>query len=67
MIGGILLVAAAVLGVVSVVQKSPYSHTDAYPVARRVQLFVSVTILRLIVKAACPTNGLSTTLRSFSM
>lgn len=39
MIGGILLVAAAVLGVVSVVQKSPYSHTDAYPVARRVQLF----------------------------
>ncbi|KAK6733335.1 hypothetical protein RB195_017219 [Necator americanus] len=39
MIAGILIAAAIVLLILCRLHKSPYNHSDSYPVARRIQLF----------------------------
>ncbi|KIH61183.1 peptidase, M28 family [Ancylostoma duodenale] len=39
MVGGIFVAAAIVLLILLGLHKSPYNHSDAYPIARRIQLF----------------------------
>ncbi|CAJ0607928.1 unnamed protein product [Cylicocyclus nassatus] len=39
MIGGVFVAAAIVLFILCFLHKSPYNHSDAYPVARRIQIF----------------------------
>ncbi|KIH59197.1 hypothetical protein ANCDUO_10584 [Ancylostoma duodenale] len=39
MVGGIFVAATIVLLILLGLHKSPYNHSDAYPIARRIQLF----------------------------